>query len=215
MSPANLSGIRAGYVIGENAKSDLAGRLRLNEVTLGELFSFVSGLYFRGKLAYARKFSAAPPGVCGCFVITPAAGLIPPETVVSLDQLRDWAANDIAAGDQRYRLPLERDCRLLSDKVAERCDIVLLGSVATPKYVEPLLEIFQERLLFPGEFVGRGDMSRGGLMLRCIDAGEELGYIPVRNATRHGQRPPKLLPKKDPRSPAVWNASQAKATDQP
>jgi hypothetical protein len=72
------------------------------------------------------------------------------------------------------------------------CEAVLLGSIATPKYVEPLLSVFGERLLFPAEFVGRGDMSRGGLMLRCQRAGTELTYIPVGNALRHGQRPPKL-----------------------
>ena len=203
LSPANLSGIRAGYVLGVNAKSDLASRVRRNDVTLGELFSFVSGLYFRGKLAYARKFSCPPPDLAGSFVITPAAGLVPPETLVTLDQLHEWAANDIAAGDQRYRLPLERDCRSLLDKAAGQCDVVLLGSVATPKYVVPLLEIFQERLLFPAEFVGRGDMSRGGLMLRCVDSGEELRYTPVLNATRHGQRPPKLLPLRRPRQSTV------------
>jgi hypothetical protein len=203
LSPANLSGIRAGYVLGANAKSDLASRLRRNEVSLGELFSFVSGLYFRGKLAYAKAFCAGPPGVCGCLVITPAAGLIAPETVIGVDQLQEWAANDIAAGDERYRRPLVRDCRSLDDQLARHYDVVLLGSVATPKYVDPLLEIFQERLLFPEEFVGRGDMSRGGLMLRCVDRGDELSYIPVLNATRHGPRPPKLLPLKNPRTPAV------------
>jgi predicted kinase len=72
------------------------------------------------------------------------------------------------------------------------CEVVLLGSVATPKYVEPLLEIFGERLMFPQEFVGRGDMSRGGLMLRCASEMRELTYVPVAGAVRHGARPPKL-----------------------
>ena len=70
--------------------------------------------------------------------------------------------------------------------------IVLLGSIATPKYVDPLLEIFGERLLFPAEFAGRGDMSRGGLMLRCVSAGVQLTYVPLASATRHGPKPPKI-----------------------
>ena len=72
------------------------------------------------------------------------------------------------------------------------CEIVLLGSIAEAKYIHPLGGIFAERLLFPAEFVGRGDMSRGGLMLRCAAAGTELAYIPAQNATRRGSRPPKL-----------------------
>jgi hypothetical protein len=197
LSPANLAGIRAGYILRANADSDLACRLRRNGVTLGELFSFVSGLYFRGKLAYATAFSAPPvdvPGVTGTFVITANEGLLAPETVVTLDRIRQWTVNDLDTGDPRYRNPLDRDCQLLSERLGLGCDIVLLGSIATPKYVEPLLQIFRERLLFPAEFVGRGDMSRGGLMLRSVEAGKELTYVPVVSATRRGPRPPKLLP---------------------
>ena len=74
----------------------------------------------------------------------------------------------------------------------KRCEVVLLGSIATAKYVEPLLAIFGERLLFPSAFVGRGDMSRGGLMLRSVREDAELAYEPVSSAVLHGPRPPKL-----------------------
>ena len=194
LSPANLGGIRAGYVLKPSATLDLACRLRRDGVSLGELFAFISGLYFRGKLAYARAFSAPPPGASGAFIITATGGLIPPETVVTLDRLRGIAANDIDPADARYRAPLDRDALALSKSLGSSCDVVLLGSVATPKYVEPLLHIFGARLLFPTEFVGRGDMSRGGLMLRCVEANKELAYAPVLNAIRHGARPPKLSP---------------------
>lgn len=194
LSPANLSGIRAGYVLGANGRSDLACRLRHSGVELGELFSFISGLYFRGKLTYARAFGDHSQNGSAAFVITSTAGLLSPETVVTLDQLREWGSNDIAAGDDRYRVPLTRDCRLLLSRFGNPCEVVLLGSIATPKYVEPLLSIFGQRLLFPAEFVGRGDMSRGGLLLRSVESGKELEYIPVLNATRRGRRPPKLLP---------------------
>jgi hypothetical protein len=61
-----------------------------------------------------------------------------------------------------------------------------------------MLTVFGERLMFPAEFVGRGDMSRGGLMLRSVQSGEPLTYVPLLGATRHGPRPPKLesLPRK-------------------
>lgn len=163
-------------------------------MTLGELFSFLSSLYFRGKLAYARAFSVPPLDASGAFVITATAGLLSPETVVTIDQLREWSAIDIDAGEPRYRAPLDRHCRLLLERIDDQCEIVLLGSIATPKYVEPLLHIFGDRLVFPAEFVGRGDMSRGGLMLRCVETRKELTYIPVLSATRRGPRPPKLSP---------------------
>jgi hypothetical protein len=71
---------------------------------------------------------------------------------------------------------------------------VLLGSIASGKYADVLLEVFGTRLKFPVSFVGRGDMSRGGLMLRCVAAGQELEYVPVAGAVRHGPRPPRLTP---------------------
>ena len=72
--------------------------------------------------------------------------------------------------------------------------MVLLGSVASPKYVDVLTAIFGERLKFPIDFVGRGDMSRGGLLLRQAREGVELPYVPVIGAVLHGARPPKLPP---------------------
>ena len=62
------------------------------------------------------------------------------------------------------------------------------------KYVTVLTAIFGDRLLFPIDFVGRGDMSRGGLLLRQAREGVELAYVPVIGATVHGVRPPKLPP---------------------
>jgi hypothetical protein len=192
LSPANASGIRAGMLLGDNGRSALAMQLRNEGVPLGEIFTFISGLYFRGKLAYARRFAHAPEGLPGAFVITACGGLILPETALTLEQLREISKGPIEASDIRYRAPLDRDLKTLFEFAGKSCEIVLLGSVATPKYAEPLLAVFGKRLLFPAEFAGRGDMSRGGLMLRCVREGTQLTYVPVATSPRHGPKPPKL-----------------------
>jgi hypothetical protein len=192
LSPANAAGLRANLIVRDGAKSPLAQRLRGTGATLGEVFAFISGLYFRGKLTYAKRFVDPPAGLAGVYVITACGGLMPADTVLTVERLREISAVSIDASNPHYRLPLERDARLLLELIGKKCEIVLLGSIATPKYVEPLLGIFGERLVFPAEFVGRGDMSRGGLMLRCAREGVQLSYVAVAKAIRHGAKPPKL-----------------------
>jgi len=192
LSPANAGGVRAKMLTSERASFVLARRLRNDGLPLGELFSFISGLYFRGKLAYAQTFATPPAGLPGVFIITAGRGLISPETVVTDEELREIASVPVDAADMRYRRPLVHDAQELLQNAGEQCQMVLLGSIATAKYVEPLLEIFEQRLVFPSAFVGRGDMSRGGLMLRSAHDGQELTYEPVYSAVRHGPRPPKL-----------------------
>jgi hypothetical protein len=179
-------------IMSENARFILARRLRNDGLPIGELFTFISGLYFRGKLTYAQTFASPPAEVPGVFVITAGRGLVAPETVVSHDDMLEIAGVPVDARDARYRLPLERDALELFGQAGRRCEVILLGSIATAKYVEPLLGIFSERLLFPSAFVGRGDMSRGGLMLRAVRENSELTYEPVSSAVLHGPRPPKL-----------------------
>ena len=168
-------------------------------MAIGEVFAFVSGLYFKGKLAYSLEFARPPePGApltgSGALVITPTAGLRAVETAVTTGALRGFAGVDIAANDPRYRKPLVASARALDEEIGPDCEVVLLGSIASAKYVDVLTEVFGERLLFPIDFVGRGDMSRGGLLLRCVRSGEELPYVPVTGAVRHGPRPPRLPP---------------------
>jgi hypothetical protein len=194
LSPANIAGIRAQFVMREGADFELAVRLRRDGVSLGELFSFISGLYFRGKLAYARAFCSAPPNVEGAFVITSSGGLVSPDALMTLTRLREISSGNLDSRDDQYRSLLDRDARRLAKMSGKSCQTVLLGSIATQKYVEPLLTVFGEQLMFPAEFVGRGDMSRGGLMLRCVQSGEPLNYVPLLGATRHGPKPPKLAP---------------------
>ncbi|MEX2263498.1 MAG: hypothetical protein WD696_16190 [Bryobacteraceae bacterium] len=192
LSPASLRGERARILLNEHAGFDLAVRLRGQGACLGEIFSFLSGLYFRGKLAYADRFADPPPAVPGSLVIAPGRGLLPPETPVTVATLREISGVPVEASESRYQAPLARDARAISEAIDPECGVVLLGSIATTKYVDPLVEVFGERLLFPAEFVGRGDMSRGGLMLRCVRAGSELAYIPITGSTRRGPRPPRL-----------------------
>jgi hypothetical protein len=192
LSPASSSGERARLVFNPQARFPLAQALRTPEgAPLGEVFTFLSGLYFRGKLGYARAFARPPAGVPGVVVITPSEGLVSPESAVDLDRLRRWAGVPIDAGEARYRRPLQRDARLIDAAAGPDCEVVLLGSIASGKYVDVLLDVFGERLLFPSAFVGRGDMSRGGLMLRCTDAGRELDYVPVATSVRHGALQPR------------------------
>jgi hypothetical protein len=192
LSPANAAGKRAQLLMREGATFDLARRLQNGGLALGEAFSFISGLYFRGKLAYANAFACAPDGLPGALVITACGGLLPPETPINREQLCLISAAPVEASEPRYRIPLERDARLIASHLSADCEVVLLGSIATPKYVEPLLAIFGERLVFPVEFAGRGDMSRGGLMLRCVRQGIELNYISIATGKRHGPKPAKL-----------------------
>lgn len=200
LSPADCGGKRARIVMSPRAAFPLALDLRGERgAPIGEVFSFLSGLYFRGKLAYARAFSRPPDpessiSGAGAFVITPTAGLRSTETPVTLDALRAFARVDVVADNPAYRRPLERSARAIAADIGPDCAVVLLGSIASPKYVDVLQAIFGERLMFPLDFVGRGDMSRGGLLLRCVSSGEELRYVPVAGAVRHGQRPPKLDP---------------------
>jgi len=200
LSPAHCGGRRAGQVMSPKARFALAEELRSRRgAKLGDVFEFVSGLYFRGKRAYAMRFAAPPEPDnaivgCGVQIITPNAGLRSPDTYVTPRAIRAFAATEVDPDNASYRRPLETSARALAREVGADCDVVLLGSVASPKYVAVLLEIFGGRLRFPVEFVGRGDMSRGGLLLRCARDGQELEYTPIAGAVLHGARPPKLPP---------------------
>jgi hypothetical protein len=193
LSPAKCGGERARALVNPNSRSDLARRLQSAEgAGLGEVFAFLSALYFRGKLTYARTFARTPHGVPGVLVITPNDGLCSEDERLDAQRLQRFGEVDIHHRDERYTLPLLRDARALSERADPRARFVLLGSVASGKYVDVLMQCFGDRLLFPSDFVGRGDMSRGGLLLRSAQEGRELGYRPVRGAVLRGPRPPRL-----------------------
>jgi hypothetical protein len=194
LSPADCSGKRARLLRTPDADHDLARRMRGREgAELGEVFAFVSSLYFRGKLAYARAFARPPRGGAGIHVITPCDGLRAPESPVRVDDLRRFAGVSVDPDEKRYRQPLLRDLKRLAPHWGE-AEVVLLGSIASPKYVDLLTSVLGARLHFPADFVGRGDMSRGGLMLRCAQERRELRYVPLLGAERRGTRPARLPP---------------------
>lgn len=197
LSPANAGSERAQRLMKEDARFPLALRLREPEgVSLGEAFEFISGLYFRGKLTYARAFTRPPEA--SALVIVPGAGLVPAETPITRPALRSFSRVPADPKDVRFERPLAKAATLLATELP-RAGIVLLGSIASDKYVPILVSALGERLLFPPAFVGRGDMSRGGLLLRCARTKQELEYAPVLNAVRHGPRPPKLAPRQQGR----------------
>jgi hypothetical protein len=194
LSPARIGGPRSHTLLRQEADFDLAVRLRDGQATIGEAYSFISGLYFRGKMAYVDAFAAPPMGAPPALVIVPGLGLLPPHEIFDVERLRGTGGVPVEKSNPAFTVPLLRDATILDRQGGPDCQYLLLGSIATAKYTDPLLQVFGERLLFPSEFVGRGDMSRGGLMLRCAQSGEELSYVCVRGATVQGRRPEKLAP---------------------
>jgi hypothetical protein len=191
LSPANCAGKRAQMLL--NGRTiPLAVRLADGGAPLGEVFTFMSSLYFRGKLMYAEAFGAPPPGWPRALVIAPGRGLFPVDLLIRTPDLRVMGAVPVDPEDPGFREPLMRDALRLDRVLGLDGRTVLLGSVATDKYVAPLMQVFGDRLYFPAAFVGRGDMSRGGLLLRCARTATALECVPVRGAVRHGPKPPRL-----------------------
>ena len=180
ISPANCNGQRARWIFKKTARSDLAKRLRSPEgAPLGEVYTFLSALYFRGKLAYARAFARPPVSGQGVFIITPTAGLLSHDTMIRLARLRGFSRSSISEKNPRYRVSLVRTVKRLAAELDSDCEVVLLGSIASGKYLNILGQILGDQLLVPAEFRGRGDLSRGALLLRCIKENRELNYVPI------------------------------------
>lgn len=177
LSPANCNGVRAQWLLRKTSRCDLAQRLRSPGAPLGEVFSFLSALYFRGKLAYAQAFSRPPFDCPGIFIITPSDGLVPHDTLIRLPNLRRFSRVPIHVNNQIYYSSLQQSAKKLASGMGPDCEVVLLGSLAGRKYLEILSPIFGSRLIVPAEFIGRGDMSRGGLLLRYVRENRELTYV--------------------------------------
>src|SRR3989442_15439731 len=95
-SPPSCAGERAQLLFSPRASFDLALRLRTpGGAPLGEVMSFVSGLYFRGKLTYPARFGVP-------LVIPPHAGLRPPDEPVPPARPRAAPRGDIPRDNPRY-----------------------------------------------------------------------------------------------------------------
>jgi hypothetical protein len=192
LSPANSGGERARILLRPEAAFPLAVRLRTAPgAPIGEAYAFMSGLYFRGKLAYARAFARPADAI---HVIVPGRGLVSPDTPVTARDLAAIGRVPVDASRVAWRRPMLRDAEALAAGLGDGL-AVLLGSIATGKYVDLLAPALGDRLRFPAEFVGRGDMSRGGLLLRQVDEGRQLTYVRIADVPRRGARPPRLAPR--------------------
>ncbi len=169
-----------------NARFELAQRFREGGASLGEVFAFLSGLYFRGKLTYALRFTATAAKDNSPLIITAGKGLMPCDTLITPQTMQEFSGVDISVQNDLYLRPLNRDLAKLKKKLAKKAQVVLLGSVATDKYVAPLLQHFGSQLYFPEEFKGRGDMSRGAMLLRAVIAQKELEYQALRTGVQKG-----------------------------
>jgi hypothetical protein len=190
LSPANTSGLRAKQLVSPRAQFPTALRYRSDEgVMIGEAFAFMSALYFRGKIGYALHFAQPSPilGGFGVYVIAPGFGLVPPDWKLTPERMKTMSKTPVDLKVRAYRKPLEAEAKAIASALESEAQVVLLGSVATGKYVDVLLPIFGPRLRFPAAFAGLGDMSRGGLMLRAVRENNELEYTTL-DAPRH--RPP-------------------------
>ena len=182
LSPANLNGLRAKQLMSPRAKFDAARMYQSPEgVPIALAFAFMSALYFRGKITYAMHFAEQQDDVQ---VIAPGFGLVPPDWRITEERMKTLGKTEVDLSKRNYRKPFEKSALELDERIGPDTSVVLLGSVATGKYVEVLLPIFGERLLFPEIFAGLGDMSRGGLLLRAARADRELEYVPL-SAPRH------------------------------
>src|SRR3954467_15894572 len=81
LSPAYAGGERARMILRDQAQFALARELRgKSGAPIADEFTLLSGLYFRGKIAYANAFARATRGTSGVLVITPTRGLIDART---------------------------------------------------------------------------------------------------------------------------------------
>ncbi|MFL5623530.1 MAG: hypothetical protein ACJ8AB_12845, partial [Gemmatimonadaceae bacterium] len=88
LSPASCGGKRAALLFNKRAEFTVAERVRSDEgAPLGEVFSFLSGLYFRGKLAYARAFGGSTIGAPPALIITTDRGLVSPDMLIHREDL--------------------------------------------------------------------------------------------------------------------------------
>ena len=194
LSPASLSGVRAGQLTSPRARFEAAVAYRSPEgVPIADAFAFMSSLYFRGKLAYARHFAVPPADLGlgtaddGVLVIAPGFGLVPPSWRLTPRRLKKMRT-PVDLGNPGYCEPMREHARQLRALLPAATRVVLLGSVATGKYVDLLEPAFGRDLLFPRIFAGAGDMQRGAMLLRAVREGRELDYATLDAPRRRAKK---------------------------
>jgi hypothetical protein len=181
LSPVRLDGARGRALLEQRSRTEVAQALETTAgAPIGEVFQYVSGLYFRGKLAYARRFARPPANVPwlgdGVLVITSNRGLVPAATRITRAHLEAFAETPISENVPAFTQALTRDAARLRDALVATDEVVLLGSLATQKYLAPLVGVLGRQLVVPTALRGRGDMARGAMLLRAATAGQELVY---------------------------------------
>jgi hypothetical protein len=190
LSPASLTGERAKQLLSPSARFDTALRYRSPEgVPIEEAFAFLSSLYFRGKIAYARRFAEPPADLpsSGVLVIAPGFGFVPEGWNLTPERMETLRRTPIDLKNPGYCEPMRGHAETLRETLPDGTQVVLLGSIATGKYVDLLLPVFGDRLVFPRCFVGIGDMSRGSVLLRAVREDSELEYSNL-DVPRHRKR---------------------------
>jgi hypothetical protein len=190
LSPASLTGERARQLLSPEARFEAAQRYRSKEgVPIEEAFAFLSSLYFRGKIAYARHFAEPPANLpsSGVLVIAPGFGLVPEGWHLTKGRLETIRRTPIDLKNPDYCEPMRQHAEMLREALPDGTRVVLLGSIATGKYVDLLRPVFGDRLVFPRCFVGIGDMSRGSVLLRAVREEQELEYSTL-DIPRHRKR---------------------------
>ena len=178
-----MHGVRGTSLLDPNSKSKLKARFRSKQgLSVGEAYRFISSLYFRGKLTYGLHFG----GASNTRVLVPGFGLVGPDWTLTPKRAERARSCPVDPDHAAYRRPLERDLRALLERESDRgaegegntceVEVVFLGSLATRKYLDVLVPLLGGRLLYPKVFVGCGDMRRGSLLLKAVDAGQELEY---------------------------------------
>lgn len=175
LSPANLGGERARLLTSAQARFPAAARYRQGGLTIGEAFAWISSLYFRAKLHYARRFGSLATG-SAVLVIAPGFGLVPEDWPLSSDRWRRLRRVPVDPRRPAFRRPLATACDELRQRLSADDRIVFLGGLSAERYLSVLGPALGPHLLIPRDFVSRGQMQRGSLLLRAIRDDEELVY---------------------------------------
>lgn len=181
LSPASLGGVRGRRILAGQGDAPLVAALHGGgTVPLGDVYAFISSLYYRGKRAYAQAFAHRSGGDPAVYAITPGRGLVADHHPVDLATVEIFAGIDVDPADEAYAAPLRKTAEGLLHTLPDDAAVVLLGSLATPKYLGPLGDVLGPRLLAPRIFAGMGDMQRGSTLLRAVRDGVELDYVEAR-----------------------------------